>query len=1375
MLSNTGNFLVAAILCPFAGALAKDETTVTVGYAPGTVLVTRDSADVLSGYAYEYLCEIAKLNNWSCTFTEYDATQAAGLLSSGAVDIFLAPDAILGSSCEYSEFPLGRAYVTLFAGESTNPLKYNDFEAWRNISIAMLGSSAYENALRTYASENKFTYIANTVSSNSALANALDNRVSQAALASSFAYMPSKRIISQFAPYDVYFAVAKDAHSVLDGINSAMAQLRTIRPNYEYELEQRYIYSSVNTMPELTVAEQSYIKAAERINVVYEKDLSPICFYADNSIAGIAGDVFKSIAATTGLRFNYIEALSHTEALEMMRTGKATLLAVALYDHDIAKQSGMTVSAPYFTLPLAVVKSESRAGNLIETYSTTALYPNADLTRIGANNAERNIYETQTIAMSALTSGDVDAMLTDSFIAKQLLNDAQYRLYNAQILPGRTHEISIGISNSADPRLVSAIDKALSYVRTEQLYQIVTDNLPIDTSKSLLNLVYKNPLIFVIAVTGVFTAIIVMIARMSSREKKYTKERYKLLYDDAVTGAGNLNKFKADAEKLLAKKGAPQFALFYVDIKQFRYLNDTYGFAEGDRILKELCAALKRVAGEDGAYCRMHSDHFLALTPYEGPEEFATQLEVNKTRLSYFAHMVCRGCIVAVDVGIYVMPEGMTSLSLAIDRANYARTPGNDMHANTFNFYSDSVRFRINEEKTITDDMERAMDDGEFVPYFQPKVNMRTKLIVGAEALTRWVKADGVIVPTYKFINLFEKNGFILKVDFCIFDCACKFLREWMDEGLAVKPIAVNFSGLHFGDPSFAASLREIADNYRVPPNLLEIEMTESAQHEGETMLKRQVKALKAEGFMVTLDDFGAGFSSIGILQTLPADYLKLDKSFLENVGANEREGAMIKAVVEIAESLNMVPVCEGVESEEQMELLIGLNCIYAQGYYFYKPMPKEEYHQLLSSAVEEAAADEAREITSQIELEAQQRAQARIDAFNRVKEMLAAKGAAASPEAAAQFAAALAARKAAADTGTSTLNPYKPKINVSEGLGKKAGAPVSTPANSAPASSAPQQPAAAVPLKDTAKPSATYERIKMTPELMRAQARPQPEMQRKPSVSKPSSVTPANRAMPSSAQTSAQRAAQDASKAAESVSSSQLIKHPNEASRPAIIRSPEQRYAEDKVEQLRYAMQKQLDRVPIGPFIESYMNSFANKLIAADSSFSRDSIAGLAAITEAMLNASEQLTKELTISSASLVSEQFENEFKLENNNELNSRNKAMTRLHLEQQSKIIIDELRNTFRNMPQEQLLNKLISLHKAAPQSDQGIFASSISHKPIELYAQQLATKLFDPALAASMGAKKKDSMSEMHDQAVTARIATIIANKVGDMLMDRLKK
>lgn len=161
------------------------------------------------------------------------------------------------------------------------------------------------------------------------------------------------------------------------------------------------------------------------------------------------------------------------------------------------------------------------------------------------------------------------------------------------------------------------------------------------------------------------------------------------------------------------------------------------------------------------------------------------------------------------------------------------------------------------------------------------------------------------------------------------------------------------------------------------------------------------------------------------------------------------------------------------------------------------------------------------------------------------------------------------------------------------------------------------------------------------------------------------------------------------------------------------------------------------------------------------------------------MLNASEQLTKELTITSANLVSEQFENEFELEKDNELNSRNKAMARLHLEQQSKIIIDELRNTFRNMPKEKLVDKLISIHAslaANPDYEQGVFTSGTSHKPIELYAQQLATKLFDPAFAAASDPKKhKDSMSEMHDQAVTARIATILANKVGDMLMDKLDR
>lgn len=251
-------------------------------------------------------------------------------------------------------------------------------------------------------------------------------------------------------------------------------------------------------------------------------------------------------------------------------------------------------------------------------------------------------------------------------------------------------------------------------------------------------------------------------------------------------------------------------------------------------------------------------------------------------------------------------------------------------------------------DSEVEADMYGALERGEFIPYYQPQYDLKTERIVSAEALVRWKHPEkGILYPDY-FIPLFERNGFITKMDFCMFEAVCRDLSEWIRAGERVIKVACNFSRLHFAREDVAERLKEIADAYRVPYEYLEIEITESAFMDDSKNIIDQMKKLREIGFSTAIDDFDVGYSSLGLLQDVPADVLKIDRGFLNRDMADRKNVMIIKGIVNIANILHLKTVCEGVETGAQKELLKGIGCDLAQGYYYAKPMEREKMEALL-------------------------------------------------------------------------------------------------------------------------------------------------------------------------------------------------------------------------------------------------------------------------------------------------------------------------------------------------------------------------------------------------------------------------------------------
>ncbi|MEG1396884.1 MAG: EAL domain-containing protein, partial [Oscillospiraceae bacterium] len=303
-----------------------------------------------------------------------------------------------------------------------------------------------------------------------------------------------------------------------------------------------------------------------------------------------------------------------------------------------------------------------------------------------------------------------------------------------------------------------------------------------------------------------------------------------------------------------------------------------------------------------------------------------------------------------VEIGVYVVEDPTMPVVDMIDRAKLAlRETGGTVNSQVqYRIYDERVRRRLLREKQLEDMMAEALKNHDFEVYFQPKYRTDSETIGGAEALVRWNSAtEGMIYPD-EFISIFEKNGSITRIDLWVFEQVCKTLRVWLDAGYKPMRISVNCSRVHLKMPDFLEKYRTIAEQYAVPPELLEIELTENVVFEDVVHLTKIIEDIHALGFSCSMDDFGSGYSSLNLIQDIPVDVLKLDKIFFR-MGTDDlsRTESVVGSIITMARALSMETVAEGVEERAQVDMLKKLGCDYIQGYYFAKPMPIGDFEKL--------------------------------------------------------------------------------------------------------------------------------------------------------------------------------------------------------------------------------------------------------------------------------------------------------------------------------------------------------------------------------------------------------------------------------------------
>ena len=415
-------------------------------------------------------------------------------------------------------------------------------------------------------------------------------------------------------------------------------------------------------------------------------------------------------------------------------------------------------------------------------------------------------------------------------------------------------------------------------------------------------------------------------------------ELQKKLALDSFTNDKHPNVFNSCAVNVLNSCGDKNAAIVQFDIKQFKLINAKHGEKVGTEILNYISEGLDSICGSM-AHIRLSADVYMMVMTYDDQSEIEAFIDRIKERLSRYGDITYK-----LVFGVYIVVDKNMPMRHMGDRAAIARQGIKNNALCDVGYYTENQKDTLLNRKFIEDRMYYALEHHEFVMYLQPKYSIDSTRIVGAEALVRWIHPENGIISPADFIPIFEKDGFIVKVDEYMWEQAVITIKSWIDAGLEPLPISVNISRVHLSDDRFVKILDGIVAKYGVPKRYLETEITESVENDNSGEM---IKKLKESGYTLLMDDFGSGYSSLNMLKNTPFDVIKIDKDFFSEFMLSDRGKKIISHTISMSKDIGLDLVAEGVETEEQAQFLLDSGCRVAQGFFYSKPVTVDEFNKI--------------------------------------------------------------------------------------------------------------------------------------------------------------------------------------------------------------------------------------------------------------------------------------------------------------------------------------------------------------------------------------------------------------------------------------------
>ncbi len=932
---------------------SSDKRVVRVGcYEDGDYMSVDDTGEHI-GYNIDYLEEIRRYAGWTYEYVDFAGwADAYDALETGDIDLLPAvyytddrADRML-----FSAVPMCSIYTTLNVRTDDRRYAYEDFEAFSGMRVGVIQDSQDAQAFVRYSQENDFDVDAVEYLETDDLLTALD-RGELDAIAITYLGSNSRfRTIAQFAPEPIHFALPVDRVELEQDLNAAMNRLQLRDPSFSTLLYNRYFGINTDQDPVFTEEEYAYLESAPVLKVAYDSFRTPLS-YTDpetGAFGGVAARLFDDISSITGLTFEFVPVDLHGNAFDLVESGEVDLVAGVDRDADEAMGGIVSTTGPYLRDPMALIVGANPTGTRIALPRGFALA--AEMERVHAGD-EVIYFDTPKQCVDAVLTGAADSAYADTHVANYLLSESQYESLTVITVTDHTNDMSIGVAASADPRLLSILDRCVQYTAEGKITTWLSQSSLAVHPTSPLDFLRQYPLQIIVGIVALFAMALAGALYLGRTKLRTARRIEELSFTDPLTGGWTLARFRSAAEEVLEDPKREGHVIVYLDIARFKSFNAAFGYAAGDQLLIELDRLIGNMAREGEHHAHITADEFVVLMKWDGWDAFLDRFAELDRRFNELDVLRSHSHRLLLHAGACVVERAKGSrrldaqaLAELMDCARYARDSVGETSSSEAALYTSDMKERDVAERALVALARDALERGEFAAYYQPKVELATNRIVSFEALVRWESPDRGLVQPNDFIPLFEKNGFVTEIDLHVLRLACTRLEERLAQGLPVVPIACNFSRLHLQGDGFPEKVKAIVDEYEVPVDLIELELTENIVMEDLERAKRICRRLKELGFRISIDDFGSGYSSLGTLQDLPIDVLKLDRTFLMSSESGERSRAILEGVVDIAEKLHVTIVVEGVETCDQASLLLQLDdSIIAQGYLYSRPVPRGE------------------------------------------------------------------------------------------------------------------------------------------------------------------------------------------------------------------------------------------------------------------------------------------------------------------------------------------------------------------------------------------------------------------------------------------------
>lgn len=945
--------MLTCVLCSDSGISAEDINSrrVRVGMFEAEGFSTKRQDGSCTGYGVDYLREVARYAGWEYDYVWGTWEECVNMLQNHEIDL-LGPMTYFDSRTEifsYPDIPVGYDYVYVCAKDSDNRFTYNDFAPMNGAKVGMLQGDIQNNMFEELCRERGAEIIPVYYTNSTAVFKDLQAGRIDLGLTRSYQVACSEKMVGQYLPAGYYFCTWKGNDIILAEFNDAVNQIRSIEPQFEANLREEYSPKDLNPVLVLSKDELAYVEEHPILRVAYLDNMAPLEYYdaERNCFSGITAEVFHRISVSTGISFDYIPVKSSAEALRLIIEGKADLIAGVMDTSEFENQELVTLTAEYMKIPCVMVKRSNVFSDPERKFSIALPEGRGDDTvylKETYPNARFRFFSTSEECIQEVNKKHSDATFLQSYVAEEILKNPSFNQVNVTTIPEISYGMHIGIKNPEDKTLVVLLNKAIGNISKSDMTGIIMRHTQeIEVPTSVKALIYQNPFYVILAMFVLFAVIFAILLHIFRLRRNHAKEMERLAYYDSVVPCWNSNRFTKEAAEILNRHPERIYAACIFDIKKFKYINESYGHPAGDRVLCYVAKTIRPMLQEGMIFARKNADKFCLMFSAANEKIAMDTLATifMKLEVCVLENAVLR---LSYDCGIFLMGKDDRDIDVALDKAEYARnylkTNGG---SSSFCFFNNKMERTLQKEKDIEEKMHAALERGEFKVFFQPKFDMMQNRIVGAEALVRWNSRDKGFLRPDEFIPVMEKNGFIVQVDFYVLEEVCKLMNSWIRAGKTPIPISVNQSRRHFNAPNYIAELEMLIGKYGIPKNVIELELTENSFQENRSVVS-VMERMKSLGFMLSMDDFGSGFSSLNLLREIPIDVLKLDKGFLSETGNANRNSIVVRHIVEMAKNLEISVICEGVETSAQAEFIHNAGCDVIQGYYFYKPMPMPEF-----------------------------------------------------------------------------------------------------------------------------------------------------------------------------------------------------------------------------------------------------------------------------------------------------------------------------------------------------------------------------------------------------------------------------------------------